>query len=126
MSDVPDRWAIEGTEVHQRLLWTPKVKSRAHTTFQGKLRTYTPKETVAAERGLRLQWNQPLVTGDVEVVIALANEWVDVTVSEVSPGKHKLLRRGDIDNYAKLVLDALNGRAWTDDRFIDVLHVEKL
>ena len=34
--------------------------------------------------------------------------------------------RGDIDNYMKLVMDALNGVAWTDDRWIIVFDGRKM
>jgi crossover junction endodeoxyribonuclease RusA len=34
--------------------------------------------------------------------------------------------RGDIDNYVKSILDALNGVAWEDDKQIIELTVKKL
>ena len=33
--------------------------------------------------------------------------------------------RGDIDNFAKAVLDAMNGKLWDDDKQIESLHVHK-
>ena len=49
----------------QRLNWRPQVKQRPRTTTKGGYRTYTPKETQAAEANLRIQWNQPPVDGPV-------------------------------------------------------------
>jgi len=34
--------------------------------------------------------------------------------------------RGDIDNYQKLIMDALNEEAWTDDRQVVEVQVVKL
>lgn len=66
---------------------------------------YTPQKTRAAEQAIA--WSiraahpglQPAI-GDVDVVLRFA-------VSDY--------RRRDIDNLAKLVLDACNGIAWADD-----------
>jgi len=44
-----------------------------------------------------------------------------------SPKKtSRSLPRGDVDNYAKAVLDSLNGVTWTDDDQIAILIAEKI
>lgn len=67
---------------------------------------YTPAKTVAAERAIQLLARvagiKPL-TGRLAVRLRFVCETT----------------RGDLDNFAKLVLDALNGIAWADDRQID-------
>lgn len=35
-------------------------------------------------------------------------------------------RRGDLDNFCKTVLDAMNGLVYTDDRLIDDIHVYRV
>jgi Holliday junction resolvase RusA-like endonuclease len=51
------------------------------------------------------------------VTIDLSDTTVHVRVVSCPEAASRKLR-GDIDNYSKLVLDALNGRAWVDDHQI--------
>ena len=110
----------------QHLMWTPRAKARPRTTFKGSsYRTFTPRETVAAEAALAAQWVGPPTEGPVRVEIIMTDTAVDVLVTETADCVAKKLRRGDIDNYAKLIMDALNGKAWVDDRHIVDLRVVK-
>jgi Holliday junction resolvase RusA-like endonuclease len=76
-------------------------------------RVYTPKTTKDAEdivkTFVRARCRQPL-DGLLRVSIA-------VRVGELGSA------RPDIDNFAKLVLDACNKTAWRDDRQVVELHV---
>lgn len=79
----------------------PKARPRVN----GK--AYTPKETRDAEREFCYLWKtqcdpQPDYIRPVRVSI-------DV---------HSVKGRGDLDNYVKLVLDALNHVAFRDDRYV--------
>jgi Holliday junction resolvase RusA-like endonuclease len=66
------------------------------------------------------------MSGPIAVSIVMTDTSVDVCISPCpAPGSPKL-RRGDIDNYTKLILDALNGVAWVDDRQIAAITVRKL
>lgn len=113
--------------VQQRLLWTPRAKGRPRTTYNnGQFRTYTPAPTKEAEKNLGKQWVGKPIEGPIEVVILLADTFVEVTVIPCNPPSCKKLNLGDIDNYAKLVMDALNKVAWRDDRQIGRLYVYKL
>jgi len=113
--------------VQQRLVWTPRAKARPRTTWgNGGYRTYTPEPTKQAEKDLAAQWVGKPIEGPIEVVILLADTFVEVTVIPCEPPSCRLLKRGDIDNYAKLVMDALNKVAWDDDRQIGRLYVYKL
>lgn len=73
---------------------------------------YTPKETRDAEEIVRMyaraRIRKPL-EGPVRVTL-----WVRVGPMRAKP---------DIDNFAKLVLDACNTIAWKDDRQVVELHV---
>ena len=110
--------------VHQTLLWTPRAKERARTTFLGgRYRTYTPQTTVEAERALCQQWVGAPIEGPIRLDLIMSDTQVGVYVQQAPDPASKKLRRGDIDNYAKLIMDALNGRAWVDDRQIVELHV---
>jgi Holliday junction resolvase RusA-like endonuclease len=113
--------------VEHTLLWTPRAKQRprAHVV-SGKAIAFTPRETVQAERLLAEQWQTAPVEGPISVSLFLSDTRVQVTIDHVPDTTNPKLSKGDIDNYAKLVLDALNGRAWLDDRQIVKLYVAKL
>lgn len=75
-------------------------------------RTYTPERTAAAE--------------------ARIAQYFKVAYPHMRPTTARLVvvltfhikgTRGDIDNFSKLVLDALNGKLWADDQQIDRLSV---
>ena len=108
----------------QTLLWTPRAKGRPRTTFvNGAYRTYTDHGTRTAEKALRDQWVGSPVDGPIVVGFIMSDTNVEVRIAPMPEPTSKKLRRGDIDNYAKLIMDALNGRAWGDDRQIVELHV---
>jgi Holliday junction resolvase RusA-like endonuclease len=115
------------TEVTQRLVWTPHTKERPRSIVlkSGVVRNYTTHATRKAEAQLRDQWLQPLIEGPVGVELQMSPYDVEVRVFSVLPCTPRM-RRGDIDNYAKLVLDALNKLAWVDDRHVNELHLYKL
>lgn len=110
-----------------RLFWTPRAKQRPRTTFQGgSYRTYTPHATRDAEADLRRQWiGQPL-DGPLSLGLAMYDEYIDLTLERCPPPDNRKMMRGDLDNYIKLVCDALNGRAWQDDRQIVAMSARKM
>lgn len=110
------------------LEWKPKAKERPRFTKTG--RTYTPKATVDAEAALAQQWRDggyPEYDADqlVSVRYEFSNEQIFVYVEEAEDYTQRQLR-GDLDNYEKLVNDALNKVAWDDDRQIVKLASVKL
>lgn len=77
----------------------------------------TPKKTLAAERRIAEEWQAHhagnlRLTGPLIVWLIFAE------------GVRQTEKQQDIDNLAKLVLDALNGVAWEDDRQITTLTVD--
>lgn len=113
--------------VEHSLLWTPRAKQRprAHVV-KGRAVTFTPRETVEAERAIAVQWEWLPAEGPISVGLELTDTHIHVEVADVPAPISRKLLRGDIDNYTKLVLDALNGRAWLDDRQIAQLFVVKV
>jgi Holliday junction resolvase RusA-like endonuclease len=78
----------------------PRSKQRPRVTKQG---TYTPKETVEAERRVRNAWRAlGVVKLEGQLLVRL----------EFFNGNK---RRRDLDNMAKLIFDALNKEAFDDD-----------
>ena len=108
------------------VLWTPRAKQRprAHVVG-GRAVTYTPRETMQAERDIANQWEWAPAEGSIAVALELTDSYIHITVESVPEPINRKLLRGDIDNYGKLILDALNGRAWLDDRQIAQLYIVK-
>ena len=92
----------------------PKAKARPRHTKGGQV--FTPKSTTDEEKAIGWIWAQE---GDkpfdcpVEVHLVYTPKQTIIHVVE-SPHRATTLR-GDLDNYVKLTLDALNGIAWDDD-----------
>lgn len=92
----------------------PVPKARARTTKNG---TYTPRRTLDAQARVAAEWHLARPAGwhpDPEARYEL---------TVIVHCKHR--RRCDLDNLAKLVMDALNGLAWVDDAQIDILTVHR-
>ncbi len=99
----------------------PKVKQRPRMSRKG--RVFTPAATLQHEAAIAEQWRKKFgrrkpLTGPVQVSVDFDKHgmWI-----EVAPTEHGSVLRGDIDNYMKAVLDALNGIAYVDDKQISVL-----
>ena len=103
-------------------LWFDIEPVPAPRARSGKYGQYYPPKYKAFQRDMAaaietLEWDKPL-EGPVVVEILL----------ECTPPKKKTREypcRGDVDNYSKGVLDALNGIAWVDDVQVVDLHVLK-
>ena len=94
------------------ILMHPVPKARPRI---GKNGGKNPPSTKAAEEELRLLYRtkcrtHPDYVGKVRL-------YIDV---------HTSSGRGDLDNYVKLVSDALNGTAWKDDKQVVEIHARRL
>lgn len=97
--------------VDATVLGDPIPKGRPRHGRNG--HTYTPARTEAAEKAMAWELRQSrtsrrLVTTPVAVILTF---------------RCKTRRRCDIDNLAKLVLDAGNGVVWVDDQQVERLVV---
>ena len=107
--------------------WPPRSKGRPRMTKSG--HTYTPPETRKAEEAIRAAFKEAMpnwtpLEGPIEVAIFMHDSKLRISLRTTGDYESRKLR-GDIDNYGKLVLDALNGVAWVDDRQIGMLLLEK-
>ena len=106
----------------------PKVKARPRHTRSGHV--FTPQSTLKEEDVIAEEWENQIgekVDGPVEVLLMYSPTATSITVLRSPLGAKTL--RGDIDNYVKLTLDALNGVAWDDDRQVvrvSAVKVDKL
>lgn len=107
----------------------PQGKARARTTRNG---TYTPEKTVLYENLIKVCYRQvtrqcteePLhIT--IEAVFEPVKSTSRVRREKMLSGEIKPTKRPDIDNIAKVVLDALNGVAYKDDTQVISLEVIK-
>ena len=103
----------------------PKVKARPRHTIGGNV--FTPKTTLQEEDHVKQAWEEQVgKTLDCPVEISLRYSPTEtiLTVLE-SPHNAKTLR-GDLDNYVKLTMDALNEVAWVDDKQIVRISAAKV
>ena len=78
---------------------------------------YTPAKTAKAERDIGLIMKSYMNKNDIHITCgALVMESLFITAD---------LRQADIDNYVKLVMDALNKIVYEDDRQIVKITAEK-
>lgn len=107
-----------------------KVRGKGRPRFTRGGHAYTPKATRDYERSIREAFeNAPgrppePFSGPIAVCIMTYRQLPKSTPKSVfsEPDTHK----PDIDNVAKIVLDALNGVAWEDDAQVVSLKVSKL
>jgi len=90
-------------------------------------RVYTPAATHNAEQVIAAGWTGPKFAGPVSVDVIFSKAGTTVTVESLDPLVYgNSVLRGDVDNMAKLVLDALNGVAYLDDKQVCKLLACKL
>lgn len=88
-------------------------------------RAYTDQKTRAYEDVVAAAYNGPTYDVPVQVRIDLDVHGATVSVAPCEDSGSKL--RGDIDNYAKAILDGMQaGEAFTNDKLVHSLIVTKL
>lgn len=106
----------------------PVGKARPRFTKQGY--AYTDEKTKAYEQLVRIMYRskyrgQPKATGNVNVEIRIT---ISVPKSATKKEREVLLsarpmKKPDLDNVAKIILDALNGVAYEDDKQVTSLTI---
>ena len=87
---------------------------------------YTPAKTVAAEKAIKAKWDGPLYPADIPLRVDLVFDVMGTAITIVPLLGDLSKMRGDIDNYTKTVLDALNKVAYPDDRQITTVMAVKI
>lgn len=106
-----------------RIDTTPRTKQRPRLGRRRK--AYTPEATLVAEAIVREAYvaaDGPCFEGPV--VLDLQFDKLGITV-QITDADHNSKLRGDLDNYVKLVGDALNGIAYKDDKQVVVIVASK-
>lgn len=108
----------------------PVPKGRPRVTRHG---TYTPKRTQVFESEIRAAWlkkgKKPFEDGEALDVMVNAYFPIPSGTPKSKRGELHLtpyLKRGDIDNIIKAVLDALNGYAYKDDSAVFSVYGRKI
>lgn len=115
-------------QFHQFFDLRPRSKGRPRMTRSG--RVFTPKMTAEYEKAIGAMYTGPkFEEGLLSVKLRFTAKGTELLIERVeeNPNVEQPKRKltGDIDNYAKSLLDGLNGIAYTDDKQIVVLHLEK-
>lgn len=110
----------------------PQGKGRPR---HGQGRTWTPRETTLAEQGIRAAWQQAgavRLEGPITLHVLLGvtrpqhHYKRDGTLTaEGVRNPQPSRKKPDVDNALKLVMDALNTRAWGDDVQIVQAQIER-
>lgn len=110
----------------------PKGKARARTLKTG--HSYTPADTVQYQNLVKLVFRERVDNwvsweGEVELTI-----WAYFPIPKATSKRKQILMLGgqmrpkvrpDVDNIAKIIMDALNGIAYRDDSQIVNAHIYK-
>lgn len=123
---------MEPLEIYFPLEAKGKQRPRA-STVNGRARLYTPKQTQDEEYTVASlayqQIGQPLLEAalDVEIYITVRppKSWSNKKRAAALAQETRPTSKPDLDNVAKLYLDALNGIVWVDDKQIAELKVVK-
>ena len=108
----------------------PVAKARPRVTMVGgKARAYTPKKSADWEREIQRQVDCPLTEGPIMLTVVcrvpIPQSWSGKRKADAEAGLIWPTSRPDVDNYAKAVMDALNGIAYNDDSQVVCLTSRK-
>ena len=108
----------------------PKFTSRA-----GFMRTYTPRKTVDYELAVKAAAQAAMGPTDLLETPVGVYLYIRLPIPKSHSkkrreaclsGQEKPIKKPDIDNLAKSILDGMNGVVWKDDSQIVSLHVTKV
>jgi len=104
----------------------PQGKGRPR--FTGK-RAYTPKRTVDYEKQIAQAYDGECLAGalfvDVTAFFPIPKSYSKAQKNAIEKGNLTPTKKPDADNIGKIVLDALNGVAYEDDKQVINLRVRK-
>ena len=117
-------FTIEGVPVAKG---RPRFTRKGHTYTPTKTRDFEDKVKEAARRamGSSEPLETPLALGVVSHVPIPAS-WSKKRQEAAKNGESNPTTRPDVDNYAKLVMDACNGILYIDDSQVVNLHASKV
>ena len=129
MTELTPDLSIYNDVIEFTILGKPMGKQRARSTSFGKM--YTPAPTVQYENLIKMTYGElkrdmiqeGSIHLSIEVLMPIPTSW-SKKKQDNSIGR-MCTTKPDVDNIAKIVMDALNGIAWRDDSQVTVLLVTK-
>ena len=106
---------------------TPKARAR-HTVVAGHVRSYTPAKTASAETQILYHLRQQLAGAfqfDKGVPLRLTVTFFRARPKAAPKRVTMPVTRPDLDNYVKLILDAISGYACADDAQVTTIVARK-
>lgn len=105
----------------------PRPKQRPR--FSGKA-VYTPKETIHAESVVKTSVKIEMLKNRIKIStkhikLKLIFYYLRTKTSINTDSYEFRSKKPDVDNLAKLIMDALNGVLYKDDGQVSILHCEK-
>ena len=104
----------------------PQGKGRPR--FTGK-RAYTPKKTADYEKRIAQSYDGECLAGalfvDITAFFPIPKSYTKTQKNAIEKGNLAPTKKPDADNIGKIVLDALNGVAYEDDKQVVDLRVKK-
>ena len=111
-----------------------EVQAKQRPKFNGRF-AYTPKETVEYENLVKLQYQAQCgnhrYPDDVPLAVTIfahlepPQSASNIKKTRMLNQEEYPLKKPDVDNVAKIILDALNGIAYRDDKQVVTLIVKK-
>ncbi len=115
--------------IETTILIEPTAKARArHTVAGGHVRSYTPAKTANAEQQILYHLRQQLASGsqfDKGVALRLTVTFFRARPKAAPKRVTMPVSRPDLDNYLKLILDAISGYACVDDAQVTTIVARK-
>ena len=124
-------------EIQVFIAGQPRAKSRPRFSVRcGHAVAYKPRqdevyetlirnEFMAAAKEVGWMADENPVSVSIHVVQPIAKSISKKEREKILQGQSLLTKKADVDNYAKIALDAINGYAWLDDKQVTELHVYK-
>ena len=103
-----------------------KGRPRFSGTKNGRVHTYTPDKTAQYEKLVKRHWKESggksfgekQVAVDIYAYFPIPKSYSKKRVQEIIDNNEKPTKKPDCDNIIKIVLDALNGLAYDDDKHV--------
>lgn len=113
----------------------PTAKARPRVSFAGGyVRTYTPAKTINYENYVKIEYQtqskiffpkERKLRAEIVAYYGIPKSVSKKKSQAMEDGVIRPLKKPDLDNIAKIILDALNGIAFVDDSQICELYVTK-
>lgn len=113
----------------------PVAKGRARSFIRnGKIGHYTPNKTVSYENLVKIMAAEAMgglnpiddaVLMNVGLYVQIPASWAKKKQYQARNGEVRPLSKPDLDNYIKVISDAMNGVVFNDDKQVVELSVKK-